>query len=104
MTRNNIEYDLTKTPYRHKVNNIIYCFSSQLNVDKFRERLEDNRAKVNFSLSNRFNLFLDVSELADFLLYRQIEKRGFLIRDEKGGAFECQNQLQFVGLKVKKKN
>lgn len=104
MTRNNIEYDLTKTPFRHKVNNLIYCFSSQNNVDKFRERIEDNRAKVNFSLSNRFNLFIDVSELADFLLYRQIEKRGFLIRDEKGGVFECQNQIQFVGLKSKKKS
>lgn len=99
ITRNGICYDLSVSEYRATVNSTTYVFSSQLHLDKFLERLTDNREKVNKSLSKRFNIPVDVSALADMVLYKKIETRGFLIVTNEGQEL-WQNNVAFVGDKV----
>ena len=96
ITRNGVVYDLSISSYRHKVGNLTYVFSSQLHLDKFKKKLKENRDIINYSLTKRFNYTVDVSELADLVLYRKIETRGFLIITTTGNEL-CQNNITFVG-------
>lgn len=93
LSRNGIANDLKVTPFTKKIiyasnNYLIFCFSSQLYLNKFQERLVENREKINDSLSNRFGFAVENDVLCDIKLYSSIEKRGFLIKNHKEG-FEC---------------
>ena len=99
ITRNGICYDLSVSEYRTTVNQLTYVFSSQLHLDKFMERLEENRKAINKSLTKRFKLPVDVSTLADMVLYKKIETRGFLIVTNEGQEL-WQNNTTFVGDKA----
>lgn len=103
ITRNGVCYDLTISSYRHTVNGLTFVFSSKLHLDKFKKKLKENRDIINYSLTKRFNIHVDVSELADVVLYRKIETRGFLIVTSEGNEL-WQNNLKFVGGKVTLQN
>ena len=96
LSRNGICYDFSVSPYRCTVDNIVYVFSSQLHLDKFRDKLEDHRRTVYVSLTKRFGVGVDVSTLADIVLYNKIERRGFLIETEDG-ILSCREKITFVG-------
>lgn len=102
-SRNGVCYDLPKSAYRLTVNGLTYVFSSQLHLDKFKNKYRENRDIVNYSLSKRFNINVDVSQLADIVLYRKIETRGFLIVNNEGTNLWHEN-LRFVGGKVTHRN
>ena len=95
-TRDGICYDLNKSIYKSTQNGVTFVFSSKLYKEKFESKLKEHRENINKSLSNRFRISIDVSTLADVVLYMKIEKRGFLIeaKDEK---LQCRSHLQFVG-------
>jgi hypothetical protein len=99
ITRNGVCYDLNISSYRHKVGGLTYVFSSQLHLEKFKSKLKENRDIINYSLTKRFNYSVDVSQLADIVLYRKIETRGFLIVTTEGNEL-CQKSLKFGGGKV----
>lgn len=99
ITPNGVCYDLKNTPYKHQINGLTFLFSSQTHKDKFIERLDEHRKKINDSLSNRFNIYVDVSELSDVILYKKIETRGFLIESENG-VMKCLNNVKFTGANV----
>lgn len=91
ISRNGVCYDLDVSMYRHKIGNLTYVFSSQLHLDKFKKKLKENRDIINYSLTKRFNIQVNVSQLADIVLYRKIETRGFLILSNDGNKI-CQNE------------
>ena len=93
MTRGGIEYNFSISPFTVDTEKYTFVFSSQLHADKFREGLEENRQRINESLSNRFNIYIYADEIADFLLYGAIERRGYLIKDHEGGAIKCQAEI-----------
>ncbi len=99
ITRNGVCYDLNISPYRHTVNGLTYMFSSKPHLDKFKKKLKENRDIINYSLSRRFNMTIDVSQLADIVLYRKIETRGFLIVTVEGNEL-CQNNITYGGGEV----
>lgn len=108
LTRNGIAMDIRLSPYKHKINYrknsyIIYVFSSEFYKGKFVERLEENRQKINGSLSNRFGFEIANDILCDIKLYSMIEKRGFLIKNTKEG-FECLNDIILDGKNLIAKN
>ena len=94
MTRGGIEYNFSISPFTVDTEKYTFVFSSQLHADKFREGLEENRQRINESLSNRFNIYIYADEIADFLLYGAIERRGYLIKDHEGGAIRCQSEIR----------
>lgn len=104
MTRGGIEYNLNISPYRYKTDNgATFVFSSKYHLDCFMNRQGENRNKINESLSNRFNYYVEFNFLADCVLYKQIEQRGFLILKD-GENYKCQNIIKFVGEQPTKKN
>lgn len=103
ITRNGVCYDLTKSTFTETVNGLTFVFSSQLHLDKFLSKLHENRDIVNYSLSRRFNLSVDVSQLADIVLYKKIETRGFLIVTNEGKQL-CRENLKYVGGTVIQRN
>ena len=103
ITRNGVCYDLPRSTYRIKVDGLTYVFSSKLHLDKFKAKLKENRDIVNYSLTRRFNVAVNVSQLADVVLYKKIETRGFLIVTNEGNEL-CQENLKFVGGTATHKN
>lgn len=81
-TRNGVYYNLALSEYRETVNGLTFVFSSQIHKDKFLEKLNENRDIINYSLSKRFKMKIDLNLLADIVLYKKIESRGFLILKE----------------------
>ena len=83
LTRNGIAYDLTKTPhtleiiYNENNTKVEYCFSSQLCMNKFNDKLIQHRTRIKESLSNRFGLQVENNLLSDLVLYSKCESRGF---------------------------
>lgn len=103
MTRNGIIYNLKLSPYIIGLNDITFYFSSQNHLEKFTEKLTENREVINYSLSKRFSLTIDVHVLADLILYAKVETRGFLIK-HKGEFYTCKKDIILNGVKVTKKN
>ena len=100
ITRNGICYDFNLSTYRATIGNLTFVFSSQLHLDKFLAKLEDNRKTINHSLTKRFNYHVDVHHLADIVLYKKIETRGFLIVTNEGIELWQSKNTQYVGGKV----
>lgn len=100
VSRRGIVYDLTKSDYRvtrcYDGEVVIYVFSSLTYEKKFVERLEENRKRINESLSNRFGYKIENDMLCDFVLYNKIEKRGFLIL-VNGVSVKCQEHITLDG-------
>lgn len=102
-SRNGVCYDLQRSTYRTTVNGLTFVFSSRLHLDKFKKKLQENRDIINYSLTRRFNVTVDVSQLADIVLYKKIETRGFLIVTNEGNEL-WQENLRYVGGKATLRN
>lgn len=108
LTKSKIAYDLTISPHEITCNygpedELKFVFSSRLYLNKFIDRLEENRNTINNSLSKRFGFNIIQNKIADIKLYSTIEKRGFLIY--KGLVkLECQNDIILDGGKMTKNN
>lgn len=103
LTRYGVAYDLETSPFELEVHYteiryLIFKFSSQLYLDKFKEKIEDNRNKINDSLSNRFGFTIKNDVLADIKLYSSIEKRGFLIKGKE--EYKCLNNIILNGVNL----
>lgn len=92
ITKNGICYNLQKSPYKTECENVTFVFSSELHKTKFEKQRKAHRKKINESLTKRFGISVDVSLLADVVLYKRIETRGFLL-ESKEGNFECVNDI-----------
>lgn len=103
ITKNGVCYDFSISPYKYRAGDLTFVFSSKSHADKFKKKLKENRDIINYSLTKRFNYNVDVSELADIVLYRKIETRGFLIITANGSEL-WQNNIIYVGGKVTTQN
>lgn len=80
-TDRGIYKDLTKTEYTVTVKETVYFFSSILYMTKFMYELEDNRKRFRTLLKQQRISFLYTDKLADYRLYKRIEKRGFFVEE-----------------------
>lgn len=102
ITRNGIVYDLRLSPYYIKIGDATYYFSSKNHLEKFSEKLYDNRNAIHISLSNRFGIDIVLSLLADIVLYGKVETRGFFIV-YKGVPYVCQKDITLNGATLTEK-
>lgn len=104
LSRGGIAYDLKLSPFILEVSyeddSLIYVFSSEYNMKKFQETLEENRGKINESLTKRFGFTIECNKLADIKAYSTREKRGFLILGKE--EFNCLDSLKLDGASVMK--
>lgn len=103
MTRNGIVYKLELSPYTFTIDETTFCFSSKNHLEKFAEKLTENRELIGYSLSKRFGFNINIKLLADIVLYSKVETRGFLII-RKGETYLCKKDIILSGGKVTKKN
>jgi hypothetical protein len=105
LSRANIAYDLNVSPHTFSLGypefdtSIRFVFSSNLYRSNFESRYQENREKINQSLSNRFGFHIKNNIIADLKLYISIEKRGFLIYKD-GEKFECLKDITLDGSKL----
>lgn len=93
ITRGGIYYDLSVSPFKFVDNEVTYVFSSQKNLNRFTNLVLEHRIKISKSLTNRFNTKIYLRAISDIVLYKNIEKRGFLIKLENGGEVRCQESV-----------
>ena len=98
-SRNGIFYDLNFSTYKVNEKGLTYVFSSELHRNKFNMKKIENRENICRSLSKRFKIKIELSILADIVLYQKIETRGFLVVLEDGTKL-CQNDLILDGEKA----
>ena len=103
MTRNGIVYKLELSPYKAIIEDVTYMFSSVNHLDKFMEKLNENRDTISYSLSKRFGVNVNLAILSDIVLYSKIETRGFLI-SYKGVFYSCKKDIILNGATLTKKN
>lgn len=107
LSRNGIAYDLTKTPYTHTIRyengEVIYSFSSELYLNKFKDKLEEHRTKINESLSKRFGMVVVNNILNDIVFYSKTEYRGFYILIN-GEEYKCLSTIKLTGVNQISKN
>ena len=103
MTRNGIVYNLYESPYLIGLNGITFYFSSKNHLEKFTEKMTENRDLISYSLSKRFGITISVNMIADITLYAKIETRGFLIK-HKGDYYTCKKDIILSGaIQMKKR-
>lgn len=104
-TRNGIFYDLSKSVYKKLVPDtmITFIFSSDLHLTKFEEQYKQHREEFNLKYQARFRVHLNLTVFPDILLYKRIEKRGFLLVNERGQKI-CQENLTLNGERAMLKN
>lgn len=99
LTRNGIAHNLKLSPYEHTIKyeneTLTYIFSSELYKNKFIEKIESYREKINCSLTKRFGFEIVNDLLCDIKLYSVTETRGFLIRGKE--EYECLNIIRLNG-------
>lgn len=107
LTRSKIAYNLHHSPHREVIPYVegttTYVFSSDLYRRKFLEKLKANREEISKSLTKRFGVMVRSDALADFRLYTTIEKRGFLLIQDREEV-ECRDRVIFDGVKMTLQN
>lgn len=102
ITRSGVAHDLNISPYKLYIcygnsdERLGYVFSSQLYMDIFKKKLEENRENISKSLSKRFGFTIKNDKLCDLKLYSATEKRGFLILGVEE-EYRCLNNLELNG-------
>ena len=100
LTRNGISYNLEQSPYKvvktYSNTEIVYKFSSQLYVNKFTTRIDNNRKKVNDFISKKYKIDFSNDILSDLNLYSETEKRGFFIYIDGSGC-KCLSNIKLDG-------
>lgn len=105
--RTNIYYDLDLSVHKLEVNyseihSLTFVFSSKLYKNIFKRKLEENRKKVNETLSKRWGFTIENNMIADIKLYSTTEKRGFLIKGKED--YKCLNTIKLDGNHLMNKN
>jgi YHS domain-containing protein len=96
LTRNGIEYDLPQSPYKIKIGNITYFFSSDKHLDKFIDMYDDNQYNMQNSLFKRFKFNVDIEPVYALFFYKKIETRGFYIEFD-GRGYTCLSNITLNG-------
>ena len=93
-SRRGVFNNLAESFYRVEMHGVRFYFSSRFNQQRFMARLQENRKIQAERFERRYHVRMTNYTLADILLYRSIEKRGFRIVDEMGGEATCPEQLE----------
>lgn len=95
MPRNKIYYGLKDTRFIVNDGRVVLYFSSQFNADRYHKKKDEFIEKFNYTLGRYDVRFVDNS-VAQIVLYKQIEKRGFKIEID-GEVFETWQAVKLGG-------
>lgn len=95
MTRYGVCYNLKESPYSLILYGYEWFFSTAAHMENFRKKSRIRRDWLNDSLTRRFKVDIEASELALFQLYQQVETRGFYVVDMYGNVLDCPECVEF---------
>lgn len=95
---NGLDESIHRMNVQYEDEQLTFVFSSEYYMNIFSRKLEENRTKINESLSKRFGFTIINNKLADLKLYSVTEKRGFLIIGKDD--YKCLNIIELNGLNL----
>lgn len=78
-TSRGIYHNLNETTYKYELDELIFYFSSEFNLKRFKNNVKDYVDLENFKLMNKYRLQLNLSNMLSIAYYKKIEKRGFRV-------------------------
>jgi len=94
--RPKIYYSLKESKFKLDVGNYVLYFSSEFYLNKFKTMQPIYTKTEREKLISRFNILVRSNNYFDIILYKLIEKRGFLIKDRvTDTTFTSSNQFYF---------
>lgn len=78
-TINGIYYDLNESDYTFQYGKLLFTFSSQFYLDKFKNEHSEYIKNETLKLNSKYNCNLYCDEMLLIDLYKKIEKRGFKV-------------------------
>lgn len=108
MTKSGVEANLKISPYvvenNYNGKEVIYYFSTEKNMNRFKNEDLTFFVSVCTSLTNRFRIRFHLPKMfTDIVLYSRIERRGFHVIIE-GIETKCVSDLKLIGAELKKEN
>ena len=76
---------------------LVYYFSSERRLKKFKNLIDENRKVVNERLYKRYGFNIKLDVLSDIELYNSCEPRFFCIEKVGGEVALCLNQIELNG-------
>ena len=92
-----IELNLENSNYRFNFKGLTFVFSSEFNLRRFSERIEDYIKQETMKLKYRYgNLIINFDLFLSIVLYKKLERRGFLIYDGEDQEIELKEDTLFL--------
>lgn len=102
LTQYGVCYNLERSPFHSTWNGYVFYFSSIKHKESFDKKVSVRIPWMNDSMTRRFKFSVDVSLIAVFQLYTQVETRGFAVDDSVGGCkWRSLENLELGGLLAK---
>ena len=91
-----VEYDIFKSTYYCKINNMIFYFSSEFNKRRFESNFYLFIEEETNKLKARYKVNLDIYDYLMVVFYKKIEKREFRVLTYKNnGIIELKEDYTF---------
>lgn len=91
-SRRGVYYNLSFSTYKCDVHGFEFYFSSQCNLKRFLDRYEQDIEKINTRLTVIYGTKIN-QDLSLLITYKNVEKRGFRIKSNKGVEYRCLEDL-----------
>lgn len=87
---NRVEYDINNSNYSRQVNNYVFYFSSEFNLNRFNDGYNNYAINETNKLVAKYHVPIDIYDYFVLAYYKKIEKRGFkvLTYDGDNGIIE----------------
>lgn len=100
--RSKIYHNLKESKFYFKTENFLFFFSSAFYLEKFQSMRSEFLKNERYKLESRFNVQFDGSDYFDFILYKQVEKRGYYVVDiSKNEVYKSSTDFKCVARIVK---
>lgn len=96
LTRSGVCYDVKNSPFYQEWDGFRFYFSSESHRRRFYEKVKVKQDWLCDSLTRRFHIRIDASQIAAFQFYIQTETRGFYVVAEDGREFFSPAQVHAV--------
>lgn len=80
MTKNGIEFNLNKSNYKILKGEFIFYFSSKFYLEKFTNEVDEYVENESRKIRAKYKVDINLINYFMVAFYKQIEKRGFLIK------------------------
>lgn len=79
-TKNGIELNLKESKYQFEYEQMIFYFSSEFYLNKFKNLLPNYIETESIKLYNKYKIHVNFKQFLALSFYKKIEKRGFYVK------------------------